>query len=148
MVFHFHRGLSESKSPQVFRTLLSILADLSNMVCMVSVLLPISPISFLSHWELFLAHQRLLVSMSPSCYTAFSVLWQDPNICLAFLFIQWSAGAAKFTRWQDLFEDYIWPSGRDWVICLYLKVQKNFMRLIFLDRFWFVLMPFRSMVKS
>ena len=33
------------------------------------------------------------------------------------------------------------------MICLYLKVSKNFMRHIFLDRHWFVHIPFVSRAK-
>ena len=30
-------------------------------------------------WELFQGFQLLLVSLSPSCFTVFSALWQDPS---------------------------------------------------------------------
>ena len=37
---------------------------------------------------------------------------------------------------------YIWSSGRDYVIRLYLKIPKVFVHLNFQDGFWVVLLPF------
>ena len=47
-----------------------------------------------------------MVSLPLSYSTAFSTLRQDQNICWSFrffIFILWSAGTAKSTRWQILF---------------------------------------------
>ena len=67
-----------------------------------------------------------------------------------FILTQWSFWTAKSTSRQVLFllinfrsSFFAW----DLVICLYLKVLENFMSWIFLERFWFVLLPFFIMVK-
>ena len=125
MVFHW--SLSDSKSPQVSSTLLSILAVLSNAISWIVstrsptykssgpfnnplVIVPKAPITictivtFMFH-SLFnsLARSRFLYFFSHS-----------------FSFILWSAGTAKSTILQILFffVDYykVWFSGRDKVI--------------------------------
>ena len=40
-----------------------------------------------------------------------------------------------------------WSSGRNLVICLYLKIPAKFVRLIFQDEFWVMRIPFCSMVR-
>ena len=69
----FHRRLSDSKSPQVSRTLLSILATLINVVWMVSTrllyLCPSVPVPIL--WWLYQAQQLQLVSLLLLCYVLF-----------------------------------------------------------------------------
>ena len=74
----FHWSVSDSKSPQISRTLLSILADLYNvLVWMVSIRPLISNSSsphFQSLWGPFLEHRLQLVSSSLWCSTAFFVL--------------------------------------------------------------------------
>ena len=135
MVFHWN--LSDSKSPQVSRTLLSILAVLNNaVVWMVStrpqtskssspfsnplVTVPNAPITigiivtcmFQSFFFNSLARSRYLSFFSHS-----------------FSFILWSAGTAESTILQVPF--FFWSSGRDLVICLYVKVPLEFMRGIF-----------------
>ena len=103
----FNLRLSDSKSCQIFRTLLSILTNFSSTVIWIVAILSLmfsSPslffwflgtvsrtqtifISFL-FWSYFssLARSRYLLSFSPS-----------------FFFNQWSAGMAKSTRWQIFF---------------------------------------------
>ena len=48
-----------------------------------------------------------------------------------------------------LFLNYhlVWCSGRDEGIILYLKINENFMHLILQHGFWFVHIPFCSMIK-
>ena len=41
----------------------------------------------------------------------------------------------------------VWFSGRGFMICLYFKIPENFMRFILRDGFWFLRVPFRSLVK-
>ena len=48
---------------------------------------PFLPVSFSSPSGLFLAYQLLLISSSPSYFTAFSDLCQDPSIFLSFRFL-------------------------------------------------------------
>ena len=80
MVFHW--SLSDSESPQISRTLLSILAYPNNAVIwMVLILFLISNFS-----SLF----PKLVLPSPLYLTALFALWQDRNICLSFLFLSFS----------------------------------------------------------
>ena len=67
---------TDSKSPQVSRTFLSILANLNNAVVWLVSVLPLP----------FQVHQLQLVSLSLSCSIAFSVLWQGPSIFLSFSF--------------------------------------------------------------
>ena len=80
----FHRSLSDSMSPQVSRTLLSILADLNNAV----VLLFPSPLVPLSiFWRLYRVHRLQGLSSSLSSSIAFfSVLLQGSGTYLCFCF--------------------------------------------------------------
>ena len=108
MVFHW--SLSDSKSPQVSRTLLSILAVLSNAViwivstrpptCKSSrpfnnpyVIVPKAPIT-IGIFVTFMFH-RFINSLARSRYLSF--------FSRSFSFILWSAGAAKSTILQILF---------------------------------------------
>ena len=79
MVFHW--SLSDSKSRQVSRTLLSILADLNNGVVWMVLSRPTSL------WEPFQVHQLRLVLSSPSCSIAFLA---SPSICVSFWFVWFS----------------------------------------------------------
>ena len=135
MVFHW--SLSDGKSPQFSRTLLSILAVLNNaVVWMVStrqptskssspfnnplVTVPKAPIS-IGIIVTFLFHS-FFNSLVRSRYSSF--------FSHSFCFIVWSALTAKSPFLQILsfffffFVDYykVWSSGRDLVIRLYVKV--------------------------
>ena len=85
MVFHYN--LSDSKSLQVFRTLFSILSDLSNTVLWIVVRFPTFTVTYLSIWGSFQVHQSQLVSPSPSCSPTFLVLWRGPSTCFSFCFL-------------------------------------------------------------
>ena len=123
MVFHW--SLSDSKSPQVSRTRLRILAVLSNaVVWIVSTRLPnsessrpfnnplvIMPNALITIGTIvtFMFH-RFFNSLAKSRYLSF--------FSLSFRFILWSAGTAKSTILQILFfffVDYyeVWSSGWD-----------------------------------
>ena len=76
----FHKSLSDSKSPQVSKTLLSILIKLNDaFVSMASIMISSSSMAsmwsavhsvfLLSLWEPFQVHQLQLVSQSFSCST-------------------------------------------------------------------------------
>ena len=70
-------------------------------------------------------------------------------VSLSFISTLWYAGTTKFTRWHPFLVN-TWSdplAGIWWSICLYLKIQENFMCLILQERFWFVYIPFGSMVK-
>ena len=103
---------------------------------MVSILLLISKSSILfpSPWELFQVHQLQLVSLSPSCSTAFLVLWHGPKIWLLFpptlffVFTLWFAGTANSTRWLVHFFLLIeirfgLRIGTQWCVCI-SKLQR------------------------
>ena len=106
----FHRSLSDSKSPQVSRTRLRILAVLSNAVIWIVstrlptskssrpfnnplVILPNAPITF-GTIVTFMFHS-FFNSLARSRYLSF--------FSLSFRFILWSAGTAKSTILQILF---------------------------------------------
>ena len=84
MVFHW--SLNDSKFPQISRTFLCILADLSNaLVWMVSVRLPL-PIPFARLWGPFRAHQLLSVSPSLSCSILLLIIIIIILTCIVFHF--------------------------------------------------------------
>ena len=151
MVFHW--SLSDSKSPQVSRSRLRILAVLSNAVVLIVstrpptsksfrpfnnplVTVPNAPIT-IGTIVTFMFHS-FYNSLARSRYLSF--------FSLSFRFILWSAGTAKSTILQILFSfsflfffffffffvNYyeVWSSGRDLVISLYVKVPYEFMRFI------------------
>ena len=130
MVFHW--SLSDSKSPQVSRTLLSILADLNNAVVWMISAHPLF-FKFPSKFQVFIS----LFAFLPF-YSVFSqsgkVHYSTRSLFFFFFFF---------------FVDYhfVWSSGRDWMIRLYLKIPENFVRLIFKDGFWVLHMPFVCVVK-
>ena len=123
----FHRSFSDSKSPQISSTLLTILTNLNHAVFwIVSIQPPISNSSSL----LFKSLQ--LVSPSPS-FSLSDPLGRQSQLYSMFSF----------------FSNYhlVWSSCWDLIICLYLKTLENFMSLILQERFWFVNVSFGSMVK-
>ena len=151
----FQWSLSDSKSPQVSRTRLRILAVLSNAVIWIVsthlptfrpfnnplVIVPKAPITIGT--IVTFTFYSFFNSLARSRYVSF--------FSLSFRFFLWSAGTAKSTILQIFFffVDYykVWSSGQDLVICLYVKVPLEFMRVIFKDRRWVVHIPFVSMVK-
>ena len=98
-----HWSLNDSKSPQVFRTLLSIVTDLNNTLdWMISICLPISnsysPLSKpLGQFEL---PQLQLVSLSPSWFKIFLVLWPGLGNCVSLYFLWFSVCVP---RWQKIY---------------------------------------------
>ena len=131
MVFHW--SLSDSKSPQVSRTRLRILAVLSNAVVWIVstrpptskssrpfnnplVIVPNAPIT-IGTIVTFMFHS-FFNSLERSRYLSF--------FSLSFRFILWSTGTTKSTIFQILLiVDYyeVWSSGWDLVIRLYIKVH-------------------------
>ena len=87
----FHWSLSDSNYPQVFRILLGILADLSNVVVWVVSILRLitsSPVPTPGSQGPFRMHQLQMVLPSSLCSTVFfSVLQQGPSICQSFRFL-------------------------------------------------------------
>ena len=107
MVFQW--SLSDSKSPQVSRTLLSILAVLNNaVVWMVSTCLPTSKSSSpFSNPLVTVPNAPITIGMIFTCmfHSFFSSLARSRYLSffsLSFCFILWSAGTAKSTILQVL----------------------------------------------
>ena len=133
MVFHWSR--SDSKSPQVFKTLLNILAVLNNAVIwMVSTRLPISKSSGPFKYPLVTVRKAPTTTGIILTFMFHSFFFQFLNkvevrifSTYSFSFIEWSAGTAKSTILQVLFffVDYyrVWFSSRDLVFCSYVKVS-------------------------
>ena len=137
----FHRSLSDSKSPQVSRTRLRILAVLSNAVIWIVstrpstskshrpfnnpiVIVPKAPITT-GTIVTFMFHSFFNSLARSRCLSFFS---------LFFRFIMWSAGTAKSTILQILFffvVDYykVWSSGRDYYLC----VKSSLFRCLFVS---------------
>ena len=151
MVFHW--SLSDSKSPQVSRTRLRILAVLNNaVVWIVSTCPPTSKSSRPFNNPLVIVSKAPITIGTFMFYSFFNSLARLRYLSffsLSFRFILWSAGTAKSTTLQILFFllIIIIRSGLlariRWSICM----LKEFMRVIFQDRCWVVHIPYVSMVK-
>ena len=122
MVFHWR--LSDSKSPQVSRTLLSILAVFNNVVVwMVSTRPPTSKSSSPFYNPLVSLPKApitigiIVTFMFHSFFNSLARLRYLSLFSHSFSFILWSAGTAKSTILQIFFfvVDYykVWSSGRD-----------------------------------
>ena len=80
-------SLTDSKSTHVSRTLLGILADLNNVVVIVSTR-PLTPVPVSILWWLYQEYQLWWVSPSFSCSKVFfPILWQGPGTYLSFRFL-------------------------------------------------------------
>ena len=106
MVFHY--SLSDSKSPQVSWTLLSILAVLNNAtIWMVSTRPPTSKSSSPFNYPLVIVPKPpIVIIVTFMFYSFFSSLARSRYLSFvshSFSFILWSAGTAKSTILQVLF---------------------------------------------
>ena len=143
------RSLSDSKSPQDSRILLSILEVLSNAVIWIIatspptfkssrpfinplVIVPKAPITF-GTIVTFMFHS-FFNSLARSMYLSF--------FSHSFSFILWSAGTSKSTILQILYFFFV-----DYYKVLSSGPIGVFMRVIFQDRCWVVHIPFVGMVK-
>ena len=113
MVFHW--SLSDCKSPQVSRTLLSILAVLNNaVVWMVSTRPPTSKSSSpFSNPLVTVPNAPITIGIIVTCmfYSFFNSLSRSRYLSFfshSFSFILWSAGTAKSTILQVLFFFFCW----------------------------------------
>ena len=115
-----------------------------------------SPVLFSVFWPIlatlffWIVSIRLLISnsSSPLCkYLSFSskvlVL-----VSLFFSLVRRDNKVHYTTGSSFLNYPKIWSSGRDHMICLYVKIPEKFVGLILQDRFWFVHVPFVRMDKS
>ena len=130
MLMVFDLSLSDSKSPQVSRTLLSIVFDPSNTVIrMVSTRLLISRFSNTCTSPLVSAPNASItigITITFMFHSFLSSLASSRYLSLfllSFSFTQWSSGTAKFTIRQILFFFTITRSGRlaeiTWSVCIY-----------------------------
>ena len=131
----FHWSLNDSKSPQVSRTLLSILAVLNNaVVWMVSTRPPTSKSSRPFYNPLVTVPKAPITIGTITTHSFFNSLARSRYLSFfshSFSFILWSAGTAKSTILQILFfVDYykVWSSGRDIII---IQVFVNFLALLY-----------------
>ena len=135
MVFHW--WLSNSKCPQVFRTLLSILGDLNNTVVSTRSLISKSPCPCTNP-----------ITTSLSCSIAFLVLEQNLDSYFYFRFPsvfscrQPDQLSPQFGRFSFFWLSQGLSFRRNWVIRLYVKILEKFVHLILWDRFRVVLIPF------
>ena len=126
----FHCSLSDSKSPQVSRTLLSILAVLKNaVVWMVSTRPPTSKsFSPFSNPLVTVPNAPITIGTIVPCmfHSFFNSLARSTYLSFfsySFSFILWSAGTAKSTILQVLF--FLWIiirsgllAGIRWSVCM------------------------------
>ena len=158
MVFHW--SLGDNKSPQVSRTLLSVLVVLNNaVVWMVSTRPPTSKSSSPFNCPIVTVPNAPItigIIVTIMFYSFFSSLARSKYLFIfsfSFSFILLLAGTAKSTILPILFflrgGDYykVWSSGRDEVIRLYIKVLLEFVCIILQDCCWVVHIPFVHMVK-
>ena len=136
MVFHW--SLSDNKTPQVSKTLLSILAVFNNaVVWMVSTRSPTTKSSRPFNKPLVTvpkAPVTIGINVTFMFHSFFNSLARSRYLSLfshSFSFILWSAGTAKSIILQlffFFFFDYnkIWSPGRDLAIRLYSKVPQEF----------------------
>ena len=152
-----HRSLSDNKSPQVFKNLLSILTDLNNAVVWVVSAGPVISKS----WSPLVTVPRAPITIGIIVTFIFHSFFNSlvssrylSHFSNSFNFTLLSVGTSKSTILQILFffsfvVDYykMWSSGRDLMIRLYLKIPEELASLILQDRFWVVHIPFIRMVK-
>ena len=92
--------------------------------------------------------------LSLLCWTTFQLSSKVPAFSSFSLEFTFLCGllvqqTPRYNRFFWLFnKNYVWLSGSDWVIPLYLKVAEDFMPFIFTDRFWFVHVPFVRVVPN
>ena len=86
----------------------------------------------------FMFNSSLSFLGSPKYLSLFCFLWF--SLCVPL-------GRLLFERFSFFFVKNQSVRSSVRMICLYLKISQNFVRLIHLDRFWFVHIPFGCMVK-
>ena len=138
-----HRSLSDSKSPQFSRTLLSILADLNNVVVWMVATRPLISKSTSPCTSPLVTLPRTLITIGitvtfkfHSFFISLARSWYLFLFSLSFDYTQWPAGTAKSTTRQVLFS-FCWLL-RILVIRLYFKSLEEFVHLVLQGRFWVV----------
>ena len=135
MVSHW----SDSKSPQVSRTLLSILVDLHNSVVWMLSTCPLisksscpftNPLGIVPR-----APFGIIVTLMFHIFCSLARFRYLSYFSLSFIFTLRSAGATNSPIRQVLFfvnYHYVWSPRRDLVIRLYLKILEKFVHLIWI----------------
>ena len=140
-------GLSQdSKSPQVFRTLLSILADLNDGVVWMVFNRPLISKSSTPGTNPLMTVSRAQITIGINVtftffFFFFNSLARSKNLfffSLSFNFTLWSARTAKSTMQQVLFCCWLWLGLLVWPRLgdPYHKIPEEFVCLILQDRFW------------
>ena len=106
----FQRSLSDSRSPQVFKTFLSVPADFNNAVCCMVFILPLTFNSFCLFSKPLWTVPRTPISISITIIFIFHCIFSSLErskylsiFSLSFIFAWGSSRTAKFTRWQSFF---------------------------------------------
>ena len=129
----FHWSLINRKSPQISRTLLSILVDLNNAVVWIVYaphFISRSSRPFINPLMVVRRGIRINITMTFIFHCYFSSLASSKYLSffsLSFGFTRWSAGTVKSTIWHFLFFLLsIWSFVGDYMIRLYLKIPEKF----------------------
>ena len=138
MVFRW--SLSDNKSPQVSRTLLSILTNLNNTVVWMVSTSPLISKSSSSLINLLVTVPRAPITIGIRVHVFFYSLAKSRYVSLfllSFNFSQWSAGTAKSTIRQVLFFLVVWARLGDLFIShlLLLFTPLEFFTSVFADGF-------------
>ena len=148
-------SVSDSKSFQVCRTLLSILAELNNAALWTVSTCPVISESS-SHCSnplvtIARANNKIAINVILMFHSFFYSLARSRYLCVFLHFFNstpWSAGTAKSIILQVLsFLLIIVRSVREWMIRLYLKTLEQFACVILQGRFWVARILFVSLVK-
>ena len=134
----FQWSLSDSKSSQVSRTLLSILADFNNAVVWIVSIRPVIFKSSSCYTNPLVSVLRapITISIIVTFMFLFNSLTRSRYLSFFshFDFSQWSGWDSKVDNFASslLFVDYykIWSSGRNLMIRLYLENPEEFVCLI------------------
>ena len=138
-------------SPGLFSVFLPISTMLWSVCSRLLLWSPIPLVFFPSLLKLFVVHQLQLVLPSPSCNTSFffPILWQEPSFVNLFAFFLFTMeqqnplNDMSLSRW--LIQGIVFWTG--FVDPFLSLVPREFSASCFREQFWFVRIPFDSMVK-
>ena len=140
--------MSDNKYPQLSITLFCFLSHLSNLFVWMVMILPLfnnysRPISnhMTAYYNQYDHH--------PHVPKLFLVLLSDltSRLCFRFYFIFYSVVIRKRKFSFLLLITSVWLSSWDYVNCLYVRILKHFMSILFLNWFWIAHILFWIMVK-
>ena len=156
-----HGSLSDSKSPQISRTLLSILVVLNNAVVWMVSTRPPTTKSSSSFNNPLVTIPKATITIGIIVKFMFHRFFQFPSKVEEFIFhllyflfycvVSWDSKVDNFPSFPFfVVVDYnkVWSSGREYVIRLHVKVPLEIVCVILLDRHFVVYIPFVHVVKS